>query len=167
MSKLITAKTGEIQDNVRKERERLTGEIRVMIEKNLLKDENQKLNELNSSLMNHSRFVENVFDETNPENVLKVEIHEKLDEVLSWAEEMSDRVGQFESWLDERSPCDRLAVGRLGAEMKSLSKKVDGFVMQNVKIANFLPPRIEGLEGRLRKLEDKLFEDRKVKKTVC
>ena len=64
MSKLITAKTGEIQDNVRKERERLTGEIRVMIEKNLLKDENQKLNELNSSLMNHSRFVENVFDET-------------------------------------------------------------------------------------------------------
>ena len=62
MSKLITAKTGEIQDNVRKERERLTGEIRVMIEKNLLKDENQKLNELNSSLMNHSRFVENVFD---------------------------------------------------------------------------------------------------------
>ena len=166
MSELITAETKDFQDNFERERERLTGEIMAEIRRNFLKDEYQLLNELKSSLMNHSRFIENLFDETNPENVWRVEIQEKFGEVQSKADMMSRKVEDLESFLQQSGSCGHLRVGSLKAEMESLKKKVDGFVMQNLKIVNFLPRRIEALESKMRHLENEWVERKKVEE-IC
>ena len=166
MSELITAETKDFQDNFERERERLAGEIMAEIQRNFLKDEYQLLNELRSSLMNHSRFIENLFDETNPENVWRVEIQEKFGEVQSKADMMSRKVEDLESFLQQSGSCGHLRVGSLKAEMESLKQKVDGFVMQNLKIVNLLPRRIEALKRRLRRIEDKLHQNRKIKDEI-
>ena len=87
--------------------------------------------------------------------------------VVSRADVMSGKLVQFESFLEQRSPCDHLTVGRLKADMETLSQKVSSFVMQNLKIVDLLPRRIESLERRMREVEGKLIEDRKIKDLVC
>ena len=166
MSKLIMVKTEGFQEKAEKEREILTREIKADIERNLFKEENKMLNEVKSSLMNHSRFVEKLFD-PNPETVWKVEYQEKLDKVLFKANSMSGKVGKLESFLEQRSFCDHRRVGGLESDVESLSQKVDGFVMQNLKIVKMLPRRIESLRRRMGELEDKWLERRKLKHVIC
>ena len=167
MTNLIIAKTKDFQDNAEKERDKLAAEIKAKMGRHFLKDEKQLLTDVKSSLMNHSRFVENVFDETNPGHVWPVEYQEKLDKVLSKANIMSGKVGKLESFLEQSGLCDHLKVDGLKSEMESLSQKVDGFVMQNLKIVKLLPRRIESLKRRMREMEDILLQSKKIKHDIC
>ena len=168
LSKLIKARTEDFRDKVKKEREKLSTDIKAFIAEKCVKGEYYKqLNEVKSALMNHSRFVDDVFDQKkNPKNVWKAENQAVLSKVLSKADGLSEKVGELESFLASSGPCDHLKVGGLEAEMRLLSQKVGGFVMQNLKIVNFLPRRIEALERKMRELEDEWVERKKVEE-IC
>ena len=166
LSKLIKARTEDFRKKVKKERAKHSTGIKAFIAEKCVRDEYQQLNEVKSALMNHSRFVDAVFDKKNPEYVWKVENQAKLSKVLSKADALSEKVVELETFLARSQPCDHLKVGGLKAEMKRLSEKVGGFVMQNLKIVNFLPRRIEALERKMRDLEDEWVERRKVEE-IC
>lgn len=166
LSKLIKARKEDFRDKVKKEREKYSNDIKAFIAKKCVRDEYQKLNEVKSALMNHSRFVDDVFDKKNPKNVWREENQAKLSKVLSKADTLSEKVVALETFLAQFEPCDHLKVGGLKAEMKRLSEKVGGFVMQNLKIVNFLPRRIEALESKMRHLENEWVERKKVEE-IC
>ena len=168
LSKLIAAKTEDFREKEKKEREKISTDMRALIAEKCVNDEYKQLNEVKSALMNHSRFVADVFDQKkNPKYVWKVENQAVLSKVLSKAGSLSQKVSQLETFLARRSgPCDHLKVEALKAEMKKISQKVGGFVMQNLKIVNFLPRRIEALERNLRELEDEWVERKKVEE-IC
>ena len=167
LSKLIKARTEDFREKVKKEREKLSTDIKAFIGEKCIKGEYYKqLNEVKSALMNHSRFVDDVFDKKNPKNVWREENQAKLSKVLSKADTLSEKVVALETFLAQFEPCDHLKVGGLKAEMKRLSEKVGGFVMQNLKIVNFLPRRIEALESKMRHLEDEWVERKKVEE-IC
>ena len=162
LSKLIKARAEDFRNKVSKEREKHSTDIEALIAEKCVRDEYQQLDEVKSTLMNHSRFVDDVFDKKHPKYVWKVENQAKLSKVLSKAATLSEKVGELETFLAGSQPCDHLKVGGLKAEMKRLSEKVGGFVMQNLKIVNFLPRRIDALERKMRDLEDEWVERKKV-----
>ena len=168
LSKLIKTRTEDFREQVEKEREKLSTDIKTFIAEKCVNDEYKQLNEVKSALMNHSRFVDDIFDpRKNPKYVWKVENQAVLSKVLSKADSLAGKVLELETFLaSDRSPCDHLKVGGLKAEMKKLSEKVGGFVMQNLKIVNFLPRRIEALERKMRELEDEWVERKRVEE-IC
>ena len=168
LSKLIKARTEDFREKVKKEREKLSTDIKAFIGEKCVKGEYYKqLNEVKSALMNHSRFVDDVFHQKkNPKNIWKAESQAVLSQVLSKADSLSEKVVELESLLASSGPCDHLTVGGLEAEMRELSERVGGFVMQNLKIVNFLPRRIEALERKTRQLEDEWVE-RKKGEEIC
>ena len=151
---------------MKKEREKLSTVIKAFIGEKCVKAEYKELNQVKSALMNHSRFVDAVFDKKNPKYVWKVDNQAKLSKVLSKAATLSEKVVELETFLARSQPCDHRKVGGLKAEMKRLSEKVGGFVMQNLKIVNFLPRRIEALERKMRDLEDEWVQRKKVEE-IC
>ena len=168
LSKLIKARTEDFRDKVKREREKLSTDTKTFIAEKCVKGEYKQLNEVKSALMNHSRFVDDVFDQKkNPKYVWKVENQAVLSKVLSKVDSLSGKVVELETFLaSDSSPCDHLKVGGLKAEMKKLGEKVGGFVMQNLKIVNFLPRRIEALERKMRELEVEWVE-RKRGEEIC
>ena len=167
LSKLIKARAEDFRDKVKKEREKLSTDIQAFITEKCVKGEYKQLNEVKSALMNHSRFVDDVFHQKkNPKNIWRAESQAVMSQVLSKADSLSEKVVELESLLASSGPCDHLTVGGLEAEMRELSERVGGFVMQNLKIVNFLPRRIEALERKTRELEDEWVE-RKKGEEIC
>ena len=103
----------------------------------------------------HSDYIEDLISGENEKSVVILlhKMEENLTKVDKIATTMSDKVKKFQSSCGQNPLCDPRRVSDLERKINILSKKVDQFVKQNLRISKNLSGKLQQMNQRIEKLE--------------
>ena len=103
----------------------------------------------------HSSYIEDLISGENEKSVviLLQKMEENLTKVDNTAKTMSGKVKKFQSSYGQNPLCDTRRVSSLEQKINILSKKVDQFVTQNLRISKNLSGKLLQMNQRIEVLE--------------